>query len=72
MNYIIILILLLSNIYAQNNSEYGKIDMHGGKKTSLYSNEKSTFKSPSMGMSNFLDDNQTKTIEKDSYKKSIK
>lgn len=56
MHYIIILTLLLSTLYAYEQ----KIDMHGGKKTPLYSKDKKTFKSPNMKISNFLDDNKTK------------
>ncbi|WP_024955646.1 hypothetical protein [Sulfurospirillum arcachonense] len=61
MNYIIMITLLISSIFAQN--EYGKIDMHGGKKTSLYSGEKKSLKNPNIGISSFLDNNQSKKIK---------
>ncbi len=58
MKTLFIIILITSSSFGEYQS--GKIDMHGGKDSSLYDNKKSTFGKRSMGMAIFSDNNATK------------
>ena len=58
MKILLILIAFTSILLAEY--EKGKIDMHGGKEN-YSSREKSSFQRGSMGFSNFLDTNSSKS-----------
>ena len=67
----LIFLLGLSSFLTAQEYQKGKIDMHGGKfnsYNSIGSYKDGGFRKQSFGMSNFLDKNNTKSIQKKNTK----
>lgn len=72
MKYIIILFTLFSTAFSQTIYDYGNIDMHGGKKSSLVDKKSKGLKDSKMGLSNFLDEKKQKENNKNKNNKKVK